>query len=209
MKRDRLGLTVFGLLVAALVAGVAFSPQVCLADGPLVIDTFSRTPGPDLGTTEDTNHYPWLKAPTEGKATISGDQKLMLEEGAFTGVTIDTFRPGDFDMTLMMSVKKSWDGGWAGFVYRSEVKDAIDGQTGGTGRGYIFHIGGSGAHNILYIWSSQTGHLAGVDTQMDWSTPHKVRLRVVGDHHQVWLDDSPRAQRQQHVARVFLLLPAR
>lgn len=191
MKRDRLGLTVFGLLVAALVAGSAFSPQMCLADGPLVIDTFSRTPGPDLGTTEDTNHYPWLKAPTEGKATISGDQKLMLEEGAFTGVTIDTFRPGDFDMTLMMSVKKNWDGGWAGFVYRSEVKDAIDGQTGGTGRGFIFHIGGSGAHNILYIWSSQTGHLAGVDTQMDWSTPHKVRLRVVGDHHQVWLDDSP------------------
>lgn len=59
MKRDRLGITFCVLLAVALaLLGSALCPQMCLADGPLVIDTFSRGAGPDLGTTEDANHFP-------------------------------------------------------------------------------------------------------------------------------------------------------
>lgn len=180
----RLILLSMGLIAVVGMLSVAPSQAV------LLVDTFTRPDSTDLGTTEDPNAWIWKLGKGENGASITNEQ-LVLADLGFNGVSPGAFKIADFELNVCMSVKKYWDGGWGGFVYRSSTNLAIDGQTGGDGSGYIFHVGGAGAHDVLYIWSGQTGHIAGVQTGLDWSKPQKVRLLVVGDSHKVWLNDNP------------------
>ena len=158
-------------------------PTPAAAD--VVTDHFQRTAGTDLGTTEAPNAYPWLRGYSETTATSSlSGTSLQLAGGVPTGgVGLGGgFLPADLDI----SVDASFTGvGWAAVTYRQSAPGTFDlgGGQSLADNGYLVFADGA----TLNLW--RAGWLAEVSLPVDWSVAHNIRVRAVGPHHQVWVDN--------------------
>lgn len=157
------------------------------AGTPAVSDTFSRPDGSDLGVTEDANAYPWVRANYEPSAELL-DGKLVLNgpSHAIGGVSVGGgFQPADFDMTVDITIENAV---WGGVAYRQQDPGTFDifhGQDGAFA-GYLVYCPAAG--NVVNLHRNGALASAAISPAIDWSTPHTVRIRAVGAHHQVWID---------------------
>jgi len=154
--------------------------------GPIVLDTFTRPDSSDLGTTEDAGHYAWIKGPyAPESAMISSNTLYLAPVGAAPdGVYLDKdrFVVKDFDLSVKVKITPSPFGpGWYAFLlYRSDNPGTEDYSA------FNLEISDTG---MMYLYTNVTGHLAGVNTGLDWVNQyHVLRLRVEGQNHKCWVD---------------------
>lgn len=168
-------LTVEGAVVANILMIALPAPD------QTITDTFSRT---TLGTTEGSNHYPWV--PGANETAVFVNEQLNLDEIVpldwCSGVGVGgEFLPADIDVTVSFT-RPPGGNPWAGIGYRTSVPAG-----GFSGPGYIIGIQGD---TMAWIWSSALGWR--VTTSLpptDWSVMHTLRVRAIGAHHEAWLDD--------------------
>lgn len=146
-----------------------------------VTDTFSRT---SLGTTEDSNHFPWILGAGETMASV--DQQLDLGEMSplnwCSGVGIGGgFLPADVDVTVSFT-RTPGGNPWAGVGYRMAAAGG-----GFSGPGYIVGIQG----DMAWIWSASLNwRVTATLAPIDWSSMHVLRVKAIGSHHEAWFDDT-------------------
>ncbi len=149
------------------------------AESPDAADTFTRDDSADLGTTEDATHWTWIKSRED--ANIAGHEVVMPTGG---NVAIGTnsggspFSPTDFDLTL--KVRNSGGGNW-GVGWRQAAYTGAGYANGG----YMLLGFSSGATSV---YSAAAGHRWGGNYVPDTNIFHTVRIKVIGDHHIVWID---------------------
>ena len=153
-----------------------------------VIDTFdNRGPGTDLGTTESagTLQLPWVKSTDDANIALTGDAMELIGAGSAIGAYLGgDFAPADFELTTELTwVLASTDAKWAGIAYRQPSLDY-------TGGGYYVSMGNDGKTMTLKRGST-TLKSASLDAYADNYTPHMFKIRVLGERHQVWIDDTP------------------
>ena len=174
------------LIFAAVVVMAMIALQgLCLSalEASAVYDTFTRADSTDLGTTEDPNQYPWLlgqgdgmgEAGPEALASID-NQSLLLGEGQVrSGVSVGTGSAwADVDFSVDMSIT---GGSWGGVVYRQE-------NPGNMWNSYLVYFPPDGTNVQMFL----NGGIGGAVIDVDWAVPHTVRVRAVGDKHEVWID---------------------
>lgn len=174
---------------AAVVAGdqTVLDAQISKYDlgSPVAVitDTFTRDDDKKLGRTEDDGHYPWVLGNSETAASILA-QRLNLGSGpTYTGACLSGIYPADFDASF--DIRQDNAGVWSGVVYRSFVMGNDDVTAY---KLYVtpMSLGVNGRIDLFRNWN----YLAQVTTGVDFSSPHKLRVRALGDRHQVWLDDT-------------------
>jgi len=171
--------------------------------GPVITDNFNRVVASTdpLGTTAAPNSYPWTRGIYNGvidpRVSIDGT-KMILGTGpnCWSGVFIDSLLMRDFDATFTISSAYVGDADWTAIQYRGMkpmyAEYVTGNDTAGDPAAYLLKIYSRSYTGTtkyrLQIESSATGALAGVDTNIDFASPHTVRLKVVGNQHQVWVD---------------------
>lgn len=153
-----------------------------------IYDSFDRPNNSELGVTEDPLHLPWLK-PIDGDTTprILGN-KLAVDPFPVAGVTLgNDFMPADLDVSVDMSI---YPGVWGGIAYRQSSPGTFDNHHGadlGT-TGYLVWCPDNGSA-IHFFRAGAFLKSATFSTPIDWFTPHNLRVRAIGNHHEVWLDN--------------------
>lgn len=151
-----------------------------------IIDTFSRADSTSLGVTEDTRHLPWLPAGDTARISVG---QLLMPSMADHGVSLDRIMPADIDLTVTMSAAKS-PGSWCGVGYR-HAQPGVYGPWGGQTAGDCGYI----------VWCDTDGTSVGlarasllaravIEPALDWTAPHRIRVRAIGMRHEVWIDDA-------------------
>jgi len=153
-----------------------------------ILDTFTRADSTSLGVTEDSRHLPWL---SEGDTAQISNERLLLPSMADHGVSLDQITPADIDLTVTVSTGKSPDS-WCGVGYR-QAKPGVYGPWGdqtSSDCGYLVWCDAGGTNVGLARLSALA--TAEIEPALDWSVPHKIRVRAMGIRHEVWIDDVKR-----------------
>jgi hypothetical protein len=173
------------LTSGAMSSVVDFGMSAIAAPTQNVADDFNRADGVDLGSTS-VGDIPWDKAGETDTAMLSFGW-LYLQGGDPHGVSLGSaFQPTDFQASLDMSIEP---GSFGGILYRQSmpgVYDLIGGQSA-AGAGYMVYFPSWGSYVALWRHGALT--TTNLTTPIDWSTPRHVVVKVVGTHHQVWVDD--------------------
>ncbi|MEI6914193.1 MAG: carboxypeptidase regulatory-like domain-containing protein [Armatimonadota bacterium] len=145
-------------------------------------DTFTRSDSATPGVTEDASHTPWLKNSPDSPISISGSAMSFAAGGpvGYPSVGLQSISVKDFEAEFDMS-SSSADGGWIGFRYRMPSQSSTANDVG-----FVFHA----QPGTVYLWHVATGHIAAVPSTINWSVPHRVKLRVEGTSHKCWIDGS-------------------
>ena len=144
-----------------------------------VLDTFGRTDNTDLGVTEDSNHWSWFSSQA---VQILGNE-LDLPNGGNVGPYQKTngalFFPADFEASMTVT-------NTAGSNFALGYRQEGFGDPGYGNAGYLaFYFG----NTLVTVYSAWTGHVFQAPlVSPDWSIPHKIRVRVFGNHHMAWFD---------------------
>lgn len=151
-----------------------------------VVDTFSRSAGSDLGTTESTGtiQLPWVKSADAAGVTLAGDSMEMVGSDSDIGAYLGgNFAPADFEISVgMMWGANSINGQWAGIAYRQPSLNY-------TGGGYYVCMNNDG-QTVTLKRGSTVIKSATVPYTDNYNYFHIYKIRALGGHHQVWLDDS-------------------
>lgn len=148
-----------------------------------IYDTFSRAEGEELGTTEDPGAYPWNRA--FGVAGITAARKLFMPIGHHTSVVLTDKLLKDFEITYDGSQGGGSYGWGMAVLFRAPGTDGNK-DLGG----HLLHFWGTPGAQGFYIWNPQGGHTAGVgNIPIDLTQTQKIKLRVVGNRHSVWIND--------------------
>jgi|GEM_PF-3385721 len=149
-----------------------------------VTDTFTRDNSSSLGTTEDSLHIPWIVGASA--ATIDNNSLLFTGTGAGYGASLNnTYAPADLDATVNASVESFPVGDWFFVTYRQNYPGDI-------WNGYVamFDVNGGWVNLCDWVSANPTnGQTWTISPKIDWTIPHAIRIRAVGPHHQVWVDD--------------------
>lgn len=154
------------------------------APSQTITDTFSRANNTNLGTTEDSGHYPWMAGDIEYFASISNQSLLLDSDWEDSGVGIGTLQCADIDLSVDLSLiaPQSTDPNWAGIGYRCSE---LGNYTEGLQEGYVVKVSPTSQVSLCY---GSVIRSAGIVPALDWSQPHILRVQAVGIHHQVWVD---------------------
>jgi len=177
------------ILLALACAGLVALASVS-ASAVVVYDTFTRPDGPALGTTEDALHVPWVKGAaadpnnmkiSRNRLYLGGDD--LVPGGAYLG---GGYGVVDFDMSFSFQAAQGLYSNWYAFVlYRGAEATAGTEDYGA----FNLEILGNG---VIYLYTSATGHLAGVGTGIDFfAAPHTFRVKATGQQHDLWIDGLP------------------
>ena len=154
--------------------------MIPVTPAPDVFDTFSRSGEPDLGATEDANHWSYFSTQP---CAISGGM-LLTSGGGTVGPHQKTggavFMPADFDLSVRVSNpgKESF-----GIGYRQG--DYTDTPNAWSNGGYALFVYPAPSDEVR-LYSPWIDRRASFD--WDWSVPRTVRIRAFGNHHLAWID---------------------
>lgn len=153
-----------------------------------ITDTFTRSDGVDLGSTEDSRQLPWLKSDAHSDAKISSGAMDLPRQKDPSGVSIGgNFVPADFDMTV--TVQGITGTGFGVIAYREDPSKGKEKVQYKNGFAILIQADGKKITNSLYISGIARDSKDYVPpTPIDWSVPHVVRIRAQGYHQQIWLD---------------------
>ena len=143
-----------------------------------VTDNFDRANNTVLGTTQDAGAYVWGKnaVQIDTGARIENNQLFVDGSAMGGGVYLNGYQPGDFDLTVDMSLVTGY---WAGIEYRGSLPGFI-------GPGYVVYVTPTGQ---LDLWNSWQGVIGTAATGLNWANAQTLRIKAVGFHHQVWVND--------------------
>lgn len=165
-----------------------------------VVDTFTRSAGSDLGSTENTDgaiQIPWTIAASTANAQLDGSRLELLPSTTNPGVYLGQYQGADFTpANIDMSVTLLWNmydinGVSEVLAYRESSLD----YTTGSGY-YLLYSATSGGKTVTLNYGSKTIATATLASAIDTTDyAHTFRVRVIGTHHQVWLtcNDSSQA----------------
>ena len=162
--------------------------------GKVVYDTFASA-NPDTGLlvqTEDQWHYPWntggetadWSGGAGGHYVEPSTPALQLNAQATHGVSVDNFLPANVDFSA--DLWQLMGSNWAGISYRQTLPctfDIYNGQAGADA-GYVVLCYATGKK--IDLW--RNGAVASVPVNIDWNSPHKVRVIAYGNYHEVQID---------------------
>ena len=173
----------------AVVADQAMVPWPTVPS-QIVFDDFDRGDYSDqLGSTSVGN-IPWDTAGED--ATTAGIlfNKLSLMPLATHGVSLGGgFQPADFDASVEMTI----DGGsWGALAYRQGKPGTYDSYNGQTSAeaGYLAYCASTGTGVSVYRNGANVATTT-IASPIDWTTAHTLRVKVIGNRHQVFIDDKP------------------
>ncbi len=154
---------------------------------PSLVDTFTRADNTELGATE-VGGYVWRQYPTGNAATypatISGEQ-LSIPLGP-NYIWPDGYRPADFEAQFTLAMSSN-NNNWLALTYRKPYMNLYGAA------GYQLFFRGNWAYSETgdVVLRRGTTQIAAADLGefYDWWAPLPVRVRAVGPHHQVWVND--------------------
>ncbi len=175
-----------------------------------VTDDFDRMEQQDLGTTTDPLHLPWDKSMDSANGIMNG--MLRMDNNTRAGVSLGGgFLPADFDASVTVKIGK-YEDGWAGIAYRQGMPGSVDDWNGQSpdDAGYVVKLNAHSAdEEDSSQWNPERFYVSlfrngvnvatnyrvaydndGVPTPnpISWDPPKVVRVKAVGNHHQVWVD---------------------
>ena len=156
----------------------------------VVYDTFSRTDSYDgnIGVTEDAQHLPWITTGEESTLWLSAGQLDLLSLYAH-GISIDgAFQPANVDISTDFKLVSTAvpAGEWHGLAYRQSIPNAFDtlGGQSMADAGYLVWCSEDG--QTVHLWRG--GDIAVAATNINWNSPHTLRVIAYGNHHEVLVD---------------------
>ena len=165
-------------------------PMAKVSTGSTVVDTFTRGPSSDLGSTETTGgaiEVPWVKSSDAVVASLPYSGALELGSLSTTSTVINgayldaaTFAPSDFDVNVPFSMSlDAPNGQYLVMAYRQPTLDY-------TGGGYYVYIASSGAVKLM----RGSTVLATATATIDPYSYTNIRISAVGSSHKVWASGS-------------------
>lgn len=175
------------LPATATTADIGLKHVPSLADSIVVTDHFTKPDGVDLGSTETPNAYPWVRGAGESGSSIASGTLYEAPDVFCSGSSVGGgFLPSDLDISVKLQMNPA-SLYWGGIAYRQGSPGTFDthnGQPDGT-QGYLVYCATDGQSVTLH----RSGTIVTASVNIDWSTPHTLRVSAIGPHHKVWIDN--------------------
>lgn len=152
-----------------------------------VTDDFNRADNTEsLGTTTDSHHYAWNAYSGDGEQ-IKNNKLLMTGSGSDSGPSLTGFSASDIDVEFDGQFASDPSDFWAqlGVAYR-------DSDTHKKSSGYnVWLWRTAGAMMLQHVNNPDGMPEAGLPSDFDYTASHHYHVRALGNHHQVWVDNTP------------------